>query len=361
MFTIEDATGHDWIEIRRNPCSGDTSFSGFVPESTHIRLVNHACYEDNPIGKLRSFLIRHRYIFKRIFRIDVCYDFERFDSGDIPAKFAQRYIRNVYTKINQCRISAFGADNWSTFDWETLSWGARSSMISTKFYNKTKELETQGDRKPYIVYSWFESGLIDDPVNKTKRSKNGNVYKPEIWRIEFSMKSSTSRWIAIEDQTFKHARKTEIPHTLDLFDSRDKLWHKFEELAFHYFRFKIYKPNVRKDRCPDKILFNFNSDRTFYKAGALPYESKPEPDDMILKRKLAMYKLTHANPDVRNACDAIIEYINSNEAKRYTERHLRVEAEALQAVIRMKMGGDERSALQLLDYVRELITRKEIF
>lgn len=119
MFTIEDEHGEPWIEIRRNPMSGQSVFSGLNPMSTHIRLVNRHCYFDDAIEKLRNFLTLHDYIFKRIFRIDICRDFEYFDSGDDPAKFCRRYLANKYAKINQCHLSAHGADNWSSFDWES--------------------------------------------------------------------------------------------------------------------------------------------------------------------------------------------------------------------------------------------------
>ena len=55
MFTIEDEHGEPWIEIRRNPMSGQSEFSGLNPMSTHIRLVNRHCYFDDAIEKLRNF------------------------------------------------------------------------------------------------------------------------------------------------------------------------------------------------------------------------------------------------------------------------------------------------------------------
>lgn len=361
MFTLEDREGHKWIEIRRNPANAESSFSGFTSQSTHIRLTNRACYDDQAIGKLRAFLLHHHYEFRYIFRIDVCYDFERFDSGDYPAKFARRYLSGVYAKINQCRIAAYGQDNWSQFDWETISWGSPTSMVSTKMYNKSRELSSPKHDKPYIKYSWFVNGLIDDPVNLTKAKKDGKLYKPEIWRVEFSMKSNAKRWLTIEDSDKKGRNKRFIPHSLELFDTRDKQWQRFEELAYHYFRFKILEKDKRKDRCKDKRLFDFNSDRDFLKLDTLPGESKPEREDEVLKRKLAMYRMMHADADVRKACDILIQYIDSVSARRFTPHQLRIEAEALQAVMKLKMGGDERTIGELFEYVKSLLESKEIF
>ena len=140
MFEIEDEHGEPWIEIRRNPASADSSFTGLVPQSTHIRLKNRSCYFDRPVEKLRDFLIANDYIFQRIYRIDVCYDFILFDDGSRPDKFCQRYLAHKFTKINQCKVATHGEDNWSAFDWESISWGSRKSMVTTKIYDKSKEL-----------------------------------------------------------------------------------------------------------------------------------------------------------------------------------------------------------------------------
>ena len=361
MFTIEDENGNNWIEIRRNPASGDSSFSGFSELSTHIRLVNRACYEDDCVEKLRQFLLRHDYVFKRIYRIDVCYDFEFFDTGDRPEKFVQRYLAGKYAKINQCRCAAYGADNWASFDWETISWGSPTSMVGTKIYNKTRELQHAKSDKPWIKWAWFNCGLVDDPVNLQKVNSGGVRYQPDIWRIEFSLKSSADNWIVIESQSGKRMKHKAIPHRLSLFDSRDKLWQRFEDLAFHYFRFKYYEKGVRKDRCKDKPLFYFDKGREFLALGSLPQEAKQERPEMLMKRKLQMYKMKHFDERVREACDAIIQYIDTNEVKRLTPRELRIDARAWQEAIAARMAGDKRSALELVAYVKDLLEKDLIF
>ena len=258
MFTVENKHGEPFVEVRRAPMSGNSSFTGLSELSCHLRLVNRACYSNSPVRDLAEFMIEHGYIFQRIFRIDVCYDFRVFDSGDDPARFLRRYIENKYSKVNQCRVRVIGDDAWASFDWESVAWGAPSSMVGTKMYNKTKELKATGMKKPWIVQSWFASGLIDDPLNL-----------PDVWRIEFSLHSSARNWIVIEDADAKRSRKRAIPHRLDLFDSRDKLWQRFEELAHHYFQFRHveYVAQVnseqerklkRKDVCREKRLFDFN-------------------------------------------------------------------------------------------------------
>lgn len=361
MFTIDDEHGLPWIEVRRDPASGQSSFAGFVPQSCHLRLTNRACYEDNAVAKFRDFLLQHDYIFKRIFRIDICHDFEFFDSGDRPDKFLRRYIEGKFAKINQCRVSAHGADNWAQFDWESISWGARSSMVSTKMYNKTLELKSVSKEKTYIPYCWWVNGLIDDPINMTRVNSNGAVYSPTIWRVEFSLKSSADNWIVIDDTSGKRTKKKAVPHRLEMFDARDKLWQRFEDLAYHYFRFKHYEAGRRKDRCEDKVLYVFNAGKVFHKVGQLPAPAKIERDDDLIRRRLIAYRSTHSNPDVRTACDVILRYIDTNIARTLTPHNHYIEARALQEAIALKMRGDKRTALEIIEEVKKLLANDLIF
>jgi hypothetical protein len=383
MFTILDDNMQPLIEVRRNPKSGDSSFSGFVPESCHLRLPNWVCYQNDPVGILRDFMLKHDYIFKRIFRIDVCYDFEYFDSGDQPERFARRYLNRVYRKINQCRISAFGEDSWNDFAWETISWGNKSSMVSTKMYNKTKELAHLANDKPYIRSHWFMCGLVDNPVECTKRRRDGSLYKPDIWRVEFSMKSAADNWLVIEDIAGKKPKKRAIRHSLSMFDSREKLWQRFQDLAYHYFHFKYreYKDEEtaiarialnsiappsdkelkRKDRCRDKVLFHWDKDHEFLKVQALPSPSKASQDNDILLRRLRQFKCTLTDPKLSNACTVLIEFIEGLAARRLTSHHLTRETQALQAAIALKIGGDSRSALEILEQLKEMLVNENIF
>lgn len=361
MFTILDDHDNPLIEIRRNPKSGNSSFAGFTPLSSHIRLSNYACYRDDAVQLLRDFLLLHDYTFKRIFRIDIALDFEKFDSGDLPARFARRYITKKYVKINQCRLAAYGSDNWSSFDWETLSWGSPSSMVSTKLYNKSKELAAHGYSKTYIIWAWFEAGLIDDPISRTKVNSDGSKYEPEIWRVEFSMKSSADNWIVIEDQSGKRVKKKAIKHSLSLFDSRDKLWLRFQDLAQHYFRFKIWKKNTRKDRCPVKKLFAWNDVPVLMKVGALPQPSKQDHEQEILRKHLTMFAMKHFDEKIRQACQIILDEIRRVDSLRISPYRLAIDNRALQETLKARMGGDTREILVIMAEVKKLLEEKKIW
>ncbi len=383
MFTILDESGNPLIEIRRNPQSGESDFHGLSEFSTHIRLVNWACYLDKAVSILRDFLARHDYIFRRIYRLDLAYDFEYFDTGDKPARVARRIMEKTYLKMNQTKLYAIGDDNWSTYEWETLSWGSPSSMVSTKMYNKSKELAAQGNKKPYILSQWMMCGLIDNPVTQVKHKAGGQDYKPDIWRIEFSLKSKADSWLILENNKGKRMKKQAVRHSLLLFDSKDKLWQRFQDLAFHYFRFKVKeykKPSrgvvqhaldafevkqefelKRKDRLPDKVLFHWDKNREFLHVQQLPKPSKPDNPAAILRRRLIHFAAEHPDPKVRQACDTIINTIDVREVYRYTDKFDIWQVKALQAVIQLKMGGDERSTVELIAELEELFKKEQIW
>lgn len=383
MFEILNDNGDPILEVRRNPASGNSDFSGLIPQSCHLRLPNWTLYQDNPVTYLRDFMLRHDYIFKRIFRIDIAYDFVQFDTGDDPARFVRRYLKGQYRKINQCQLTAHGTDNWNQCDWNSLSWGARSSMVSTKLYNKTLELTEGKSTKPYIRTAWMLAGLIDNPVSITKRQPDGTMKKVEVWRLEFSMKSSCDGWIDIEMNKGRKIEKQRIPHRLSLFDDKDKLWQRFQDLCYHYFRFKHLEyieltekynggilENVhsdgkkvlrRKDRCRDKKLFYFDDDHHFTQLTQAPSDARKNTKDDLLERRLRIFSETHPQDNVQKAIKVILDCIDMDKLVNYSPEKKRREAQALQLVLKWKMKGDERTAVELLSIVNEMLDQKDFY
>ena len=361
MFTVEDKHGNRFVEVRRNPQSGSSEFTGLSEMSCHLRLVNRACYSNTAVRDLAEFMVEHGYIFQRIFRIDVCYDFLKFDSGDDPARFLRRYIENKFSKINQCKVRVIGDDSWASFDWESVSWGAPTSMVSTKMYNKTKELKATGNKKPWIVQAWVTDELIDNPIDP-----------PDVWRIEFSLRSSARNWIVIEDADAKHLKKRAIPHTLELFDGRDRLWDRFEELAHHYFQFRyveyLEKVNSngerslkRKDVCQEKKLFKFNTDRTFYKVEGVARESLPDDKDRVLRNHLIIYRAKHCDADIRRAIDVLLNNLDRDSIRRITAHGLSREIDAIRLAIATRTGWDYQRVLEAAEEIHKLIKEGEIW
>lgn len=305
MFTLYDHFDEPLIEIRRDPKSAETrQINGlFDPRSCHVRLSNRTCYFANPVQLLQQFIEQYGLHYQRISRVDICYDFTTFDYGDNPADFMRRYMKNRYTKINQANISAHGADAWGGRTWNSVSWGSKKSMVGTKFYNKKLELSEARD-KPYIRQAWRAAGLVDDEYLLTK---DGNPV--DIWRVEFSVKSGTRNWFIMENEQGKKKRIQSVRNTLDVYDTKEKLWQMFLSLADHYFHFKKFEEGKRKDLCEDKKLFNPDGISQYYKLENVASTHQPSTAWHQLYKKLLAYREETYKPEIYKAVSLLLEDI----------------------------------------------------
>lgn len=356
MFTIEGNDGLPLLEVRRAPMSsGDTGI--LPPNATHIRLCNRTCYFDNAAALLADFLDAYNYTDVRISRVDICLDFVKFDKNDDPAAFVRRYFRHVYSKINQGNIHAHGSDAWNGQEWNSLSWGSLTSDVGTKLYDKTMELydpKIDAYRKPYIRETWLRCHMIDDVHRCTMR---GN--KVRVWRVEFSIRSSVRKWFRIE-LNGKAGNYQSIRNTLDMYDGRDRLLVMFASLANHYFRFKYYEPDKRKDRCRDKVLFVFDGmqttytiDRTSMLTGRSDQHVRPL-DRLIIK--LRMYRDSHNDTDLKTACDIIIKAMQDESLRAdLTNPFDREELEELRHIMAIRSRHPDLHVQVVMQMVKQLL------
>lgn len=313
MFTILDEHGCAFIEVRRHPVAAESNNNQlgiFSEYSCHLRLSNRYCYHNRAIELFTKFCHDYEYEIRRIFRLDLALDFELFDKGDDPHKFLLRYLAGRYSKINQSKWAGRGDDRWDGRDCNSISWGSLKSMVSTKFYNKTRELKEVKD-KPYIRYAWLTSHLID-ALDGSKKAEDGTVYYPTIWRVEFSIKGNAHAWYKVENCNGNKTRTEVRNHALGDYATKLQQLEAFAYLAHHYFHFKKYQEGVRKDRCEDKVLFDFGLTHEPYKLDVL-LSDRPTPtlwDTLIAKLKL----YASAHPSLAGHCNAIIEDIRNNNA-----------------------------------------------
>jgi len=315
MFTIVDKMDEPLIEVRRNPAS--QGLNGIHDDNEcHIRLSNRSCYFDNAADFLDKFLSKFGYYDIRISRIDLCLDFVKFDKGDDPQAFVRRYFKHKYAKINQGNIASHGSDTWTGQEWNSLAWGSKTSAVTTKMYNKTMELyDVKYDRykKPYIREAWLRCGLIDDLQRVLKDGAPVNV-----WRVEFSLRSAVKNWLPIEIDG-KDKNYQSIKNTLDVYKGRDKLLVMFASLANHYFHFKKFRKAQRKDRCPDKILFDFNSTEQTYKIGrnetALGSGETFKARYERLITKIRDYQSCHSGIELHKACEVLISSMSEENLR----------------------------------------------
>ena len=356
MWKLKDHFGNDVLEVRRSPKSVGSTNSIMPINACHIRLSNRACYASNAIDIMRGFIAANMLTFVKIYRIDLCLDFERFDSGDDPRKFLLRYLKNKYAKINQSEGNGHFKDNWSYKEWNSLSWGKKKSPIRTKIYLKTKEIAEVHD-KPYIWQAWMQAGLIDNPLSHEKVGKDGVCYQPDIWRLEFSVMSDVKNWVRIEvNGEEKHYHS--IRNTLEMYDSPGKMLSMFASLQQHYFRFVKYRMGKNKYECPDKILFKWTTNEDFYKVEHPSTNAPVITENERLRRYLEKYRDTHIAEELRKAVNVILEAIEREDAGRFClNRFSSAEIEALRLTIAQRLAGSDKDPALL--YTQLIQTIKE--
>lgn len=321
MFTLEGEDHLPFLEVRREPKS-----EIITQNVAHLRFVNRVCYFPNAAQLMHDFIVKYGYVFQRIARVDICLDLEKFDYGDYPKDFMRRFMEGKYSKINQANISAHGSDQWDGRVWNSLSWGSPSSDIGTKFYNKTLELYdpvTKKYGKPYIRQAWYLAGLVDDASQVIKYKPDGTPYTPEIWRIEFSIRSSVKNWFLIHLDG-KEKQRQSIRNTLDMYDGSEKIMILFASLSEHYFhfkhlikRYKFYQEGhtdgyaLRKDRCPDKLLFNWKSQTYLYKVAKESIATSERVDTTLarLLSQLKQFRDTTQDTAIKKSAQVIIDYL----------------------------------------------------
>ena len=296
VFTVFDR-GHFALEIRRNPYSTRDNGGIFDFNSVHIRLTNGACYEVNPIEKLRAFLCAHGYFYKAISRIDIALDFQQFDDGSSVQDFISSYMRGEFSKVNQNRLHAHGADEFSGRVMNSLKWGAASSPNTTKLYNKTLEMKECGD-KPYIVSRWTEAGF--------------DLSRP-VWRLEFSMNS--------QFQNLKNIRNGEImKKDLSSYDTPLRLFQQFIIMYRKYFDFRRVEIDSkghykRKYDCMRVALFDFklSEDLPYVPCRPPKQDAQPGRTTKTLIKKLETISVdTTIDAATRKAACVLISYFIYN-------------------------------------------------
>lgn len=317
MFTLYDQQGLPFLEVRRAPVgmfkNGERNYS-YEEYGCHLRLVNRYCYADNAAALVIEFMRRYNYMFSRIAKIDLALDFELFDFGDVPSKFVKRYIGGKYAKINQSQLAAHGKDDWSTREWSSISWGADRSPILTRFYNKTKELREVKD-KPYIRQAWTICGLIDNPLTMTKTDENGER-QPEIWRLEFSIRSTVKRWVQFKKTDEQgHKKWQSLRNTLDIYTTRPDILKMFSSLVAHYFHFRKYEEGKSKYKCDEKRLFDFGDNQRYYNVEKPATDRQPDSTIKRLIKLLNIFMVTHWDKDAKQLARELITDLEQIQLK----------------------------------------------
>lgn len=391
MFTLVNEHGKPFLEIRRNPYSLKENGGIFEKGSCHIRLANRTLYTYNPIQQLQEFLIKYKYTFKGITRIDIACDQLVFDNGMNPEKLIADYMEGSILKNRNSRINVHGSEKADGRNWNSIKWGAASSPLSTKIYDKTLELKEASD-KLYIKDSWVKAGLCDlqKVVYEYKDKKTGttekrskmvivkagtkteqeceieDVEEVKIWRVEFSIKSEARNWITIDN---KHV----LSIGLTKFQTRERCLLMFLLLSKWCLNFVKAEYNEdgqqkRKDRCTPIILYSEkNLENTFKPHRVTEQEDPTRTQKIIYNRLVRMsnddaYKLPQK---IKDKCLEIAHYLTRMHGNYYMTDEQMKRAEEIKKEIE-KENEIELVAMdnfESLDWIEKwknnTLTRKE--
>lgn len=391
MFTLLNEHGKPFLEIRRNPYSLKENGGIFEKGSCHIRLSNRTLYTYNPIQQLQEFLIKYKYTFKGITRIDVACDQLVFDNGMNPEKLIEDYMAGSILKNRNSRINVHGSEKADGRNWNSIKWGAASSPLSTKIYDKTLELKEASD-KLYIKDCWVKAGLCDlqKVVYEYKDKKSGttekrskmvivkagtkteqereieDVEEVKIWRVEFSIKSEARNWITIDN---KHV----LSIGLTKFQTRERCLLMFLLLSKWCLNFVKAEytedgQQKRKDRCTPIILYSEkNLEKTFKPHRVTEKEDPTRTQKIIYNRLVRMsnddaYKLP---AEIKDKCLEVAHYLTRMHGNYYMTDEQMKRAEEIKKEIE-KENEIELVAMdtfESLDWIEKwknnTLTRKE--
>lgn len=210
-------------EVQYEPCS-----SILPAASCIVKFANRLLYSPHLWGVVDCFLIDHALRISNISRVDVCADFNKFETYapvDLIADFLSSKIRHKGKGIGGAYFNHYakrkGAYSVSHLDYSGLSFGSRESDARAYLYNKSLELRTQKD-KPYIRDFWQASGLNT---------------AADVWRLEISVKSGGVKFKDKTTGEIIEYNKSRLKDGNDLC----KLFYTYQKKLFS---FVVNRPNI---------------------------------------------------------------------------------------------------------------------
>lgn len=260
----------EFAEVQATPYS-----SILPPYAVIVRFVNRVLYLPDFWERAGRFLEQNSFDCRGISRVDICADFNEFAQIN-PKKliegFAAKKLRHIGRGVGALYFNhGKGAERDESgrplpdygVNYTGLSFGTHSSDAHVYLYNKTFELNTQGD-KPWIKDTWKSAGL--DMRN--------------VWRLEVSIKS---QGLKFKDKT--SGRVIEIDKDMIGEESElTKIFHTFEKKLF---AFIINKPKISNvSREPRLVLFD---DSPIYDRGIIRNISPGNRMERIIIKTLYQY------------------------------------------------------------------------
>lgn len=230
LWEVINSDGDKYATIQRKPHSSILS-----ADSAIIQLANRELYKSCYASEFILFLHAHKFKYKSISRLDICFDSNNLRNGLLHSTFIKRIMQGVYLKNNQAKVKWHFdamANVGKPMECNSCSFGSQSSPVSSKMYNKTLELK-EVKNKPYIVESWYTNGL--------------NINK-DVWRIELSIKSDATT--TVRTSTGEIFRLS--PDGLSMQKNVEDIFFSY---AAKYFSFKRNDGTKNKSRMKEVEIF----------------------------------------------------------------------------------------------------------
>lgn len=220
----------EFAEVQSVPYS-----SILPPYAIIIRFVNRTLYMPDFYEKADRFMQLNNIACKGISRIDICADFNQFATmtpKTLIEGFAAKTLRHIGRGVGALYFDHRVVHKEYGVNYTGLTFGTHSSDAHVYLYNKSFELQTQGD-KPWIKERWRRVGL---DINN-------------VWRLEVSIKSGGLKF---KDKTTKTEIQIGAEHIFDA-SELDKIYHTFVQKLFAFVKNRKGITNITRE--PRIVLF----------------------------------------------------------------------------------------------------------
>lgn len=241
------------------------SVSSVIKENTGIvKFNNRILYQKNAIEYVKEFLRRFKIKVLNVSRIDICADFNSFQTYVNPHDFIIDFIVGDILKNGRCEFSLAGDHNRFNY-YNYFRVGKKTSDVVVYMYNKSKEMRDV-KFKHYIYKKWV---------------KNGLDVKKDVWRLEVSISGRGREYI---DKDTGEIRDI----TLDSIYRAEGVAELFHMFINHYFKFKVNNGTKNKTNMKDINLFNVNASAIL--TTPLPKYKDTTKADKVLCKTLYQYE-----------------------------------------------------------------------
>lgn len=283
LYEVLDEDGDKYAIIQRNPHSSVLSEDAAI-----VQLCNRELYRPHFASEFLVFLGSHKFKYKSISRLDVCFDSNHLLNKLRHSNLIKGLMTGLYLKNNQSKVKwSFDsvANVGKPMECNSCSFGSKSSSVSTKMYNKSLEMR-EVKLKPYIVENWAYNGI--------------NV-EQDVWRIEISIKSDASNTIRTDTgEIFRLSA--------DSLAQQEMVENIFFSYAKKYFAFKRNTGGKNKTRMPDLEIFPKNRTITLHPLRITNEKDSTRSDRIFLKKLYSLMQEFERTDST--AWNALVEVTN---------------------------------------------------